>query len=560
MSEPADSLTLWGDKMSTITVYNNQECTDIAGSGFVGEYTKVRGAALGSRQTYDTHTINEKSVGFWQLINYGRSSVTAFSEATTIPINITPTAERQYLYFTPKARIAFYCYGSSHNFTFTTYAFQMDFGSGFENVTTWEESVFSSRYDIRGIAFRTGGQAYTDTDLPLSGGTDTFGIDLVTVDNQGREQVDRCVMGLTNSSFFLEPAETPPYKPKTGNKRKGGTGTGYYPNNPIPALPTGAINSAFSAVLGTGNGLTYYKLTGDCLEKITEFLYDCGLTLKFRNSQFRDCIASLIFIPYNVSADVVNSKQIIYLANRPITPNSACDFITNPLKEINFGSVDLMAENIGYKNYADIIHTSATLYLPCFGAVNIDMSAIANGRLLLRGVIDVRNGNILYRVETQSMDDETPVLYGQYNGNCGIPVPIGGTNSNPTILGAISSIGTVGVGVASGNPLQIISGLSGLAQQTAPDIDTSGAMQPACAALGTPSPILQIKKRVLLSPPQWGEINGKPSAGENTEEQHTVADYSGFLQCAWCDVSGIAGATEDEKAEIERLLKEGVFL
>lgn len=546
--------------MGTITVYSNPECTDIAGSGFVGEYTKVRGAAIGSRQTYGSHNIDGETVGFWQIINYGRSSVTAFSESTTIPINITPTAERQYLYFTPKARIAFYCYGTSHNYTFTTYAFQMDYGNGFENIATWEESVFSNKYDIVGIGFRTGGQAYTDTDLPLSGGIDTFGIDLVSKDNQGRTTIDRCVMGVTNSTYFLAQPDTPPYKPPTGNKRKGGTGAGYYPNNPIPALPTGAINSAFSAVLGRGNGLTYYKMTGDCLEKLTEFLYDCGLVLKFRNTQYRDAVASVIFIPYNVQADVINTKRTIYLANTTITPNDSCDIITQPLKEINFGEIDLMANNIGYKSFADIMHTSATLYLPAFGAVNIDMSAIANGRIILRGVIDCRNGNIVYRVETQSADDETPVLYGHYAGNCGIPVPIGGANSSVSILGAISSIGTVASGIATGNAMQIVNGISGAANMAMPDIDTSGAMQPQGAGIGTPVPVLQIKKRVLLSPPKWGEINGKPSAGENEETKYTVSDFSGFLQCAFADVSGISGATDVEKAEIERLLIQGVYL
>lgn len=546
--------------MATITVYNNQECTDIAGSGFVGQYVKVKGSSIGARQTGATHTIDGESVYFWQIINYGNSTVNAFSDATTIPLNITATAEKQYLYFTQKARVCFYCYGTSHNYTFTTYAFQMDFGNGFENISTWEEETYPNKYEIVGIGFRTGGQAYTEQNVPLSGGIDTFGIDLVSKDNQGRTTINRCVMGVTNSTYFLAQPETPPYKPPTGNKRKGGTGTGYYPNNPIPALPTGAINSAFSAVLGRGNGLTYYKMTGDCLEKLTEFLYDCGLVLKFRNTQYRDAVASVIFIPYNVKADVINTKRTIYLANTTITPNDSCDIITQPLKEINFGEIDLMANNIGYKSFADIMHTSATLYLPAFGAVNIDMSAIANGRIILRGVIDCRNGNIVYRVETQGADDETPVLYGHYAGNCGLPVPIGGANSSVSILGAISSIGTVASGIATGNAMQVVNGISGAANMAMPDIDTSGAMQPQGAGIGTPVPVLQIKKRVLLSPPKWGEINGIPSAGENDETKYTVSDFSGFLQCAFADVSGINGATDVEKAEIERLLIQGVYL
>ena len=383
-------------------------------------------------------------------------------------------------------------------------------------------------------------------------------------DNQGREETQRCLNAVAPFEKWFSETPPTPYTPDTGTTRRGGTGPGYYPNSVIPALPTGAINSAFSSVLGTGNGLTYYKLTGNSLVEITEFLYDTTLNLKFRNSQYRDAVASVIWIPYNVQADVTNSLGIVYLANKSITVSGGCDFVTTPLKEIDFGEVNLTAGNIGFKGYADYIHTTATLYLPCFGAVNIDMATIANGILHLRGVIDVRNGNILYRLETQGELDDTPVLYGQYNGNCGIPVPIGGANASPSILGAISSIGTIGVGVASGNPLNIVGGISSLASQTAPDIDTAGAMQPACAALGTPVPILQIKKHVLSAPPDFAAITGIPADGSTdgvyNPDVKTLGDYSGYFQAAECDVSGIAGATESEKAEIEMLLKSGVFL
>ena len=545
--------------MPAITLYKNQECTEIAGSGFVGEYRYIYGVTPFVRTSFGTHTVDDESVSFTQLCRYDRSTVKQFPEASMIPLTPTATAVKQYLYFTPRCRLCFYCYGSSHSYTFETYAYEMDFGSGFQTVTEVATETYANKYDILGIEFHTCNTAEFDDDTPVSGRL-FMGIDLVSTNNQGQKQYDRCVTALSRYDVYLKNDEETQYKPATGNSRKGGTGSGYYPNSVLPALPTAAINDAFASVLGTGNGLTYYKLTGDCLSKITEFLYDCGLSLKYRNSQYRDAIASLIFIPYNVSADVTNTLQIIYLANKPVYPDSSCDYIKRPLREIDFGEVNLTAANIGFKSFADFIHTTATLYLPCFGAVNIDMSALANGRIILRGVIDVRNGNILYRVETQGADDETPVLYGQYNGNCGIPLPVGGANASPNILGAISSIGTVGVGIATGNPLNIIGGISGLAAQTAPDIDTSGAMQPQCAAFGTPVPVLQIKKRILLSPPKWGEINGIPSAGANDEAKYTVGSYTGFLQAAWCDVEGISGATAEEKEEIENLLKGGVFV
>ena len=120
--------------------------------------------------------------------------------------------------------------------------------------------------------------------------------------------------------------------------------------------------------------------------------------------------------------------------------------------------------------------------------------------------------------------------------------------------------GTVATGVATGNPLSIVGGVSALANQTAPTIDKSGALQPAAAAYGTPVPVLQIQKKIMLAPPEWGEINGFLSAGTDEAETNHVSDFSGFFRAASCDVSGISGATESEKLEIQNLLLSGVYL
>ena len=544
--------------MSTITIYSDETCTVAIGSGFVGEYVRIAGRQPTINTYSQTRTIDEKTVVFHQIQQFLDSTTRVTDEPTIFEIHPTETKVIQEFYFTPNCRYRFYLWGTAHNLIFESAGFQTRFtdSGNFENVTQIASNQYSF-YDIAGLMFRTGKNAHYDGNTILG---DFFGIDVIAIDGQGHNVPYRCMHACSPWDLVRRDGEYKPYKPATGNRVKSGTGTGYYPNNPIPALPTNAINAAFASVLGTGNGLTYYRLDGDCLEKITEFLYDTTLTLKFRNSAFRDCIASVVYIPYNVTADVTNTLRTIYLANKPIYPQSACDFIKRPLREIDFGIIDLTAANVGYKTFADVTQTTATLYLPAYGAVNIDLSSFAGGILHLRGVIDVRNGNILYRLESQADLDETPVLYGQYTGNCGIPVPIGGANASPTILGAIASIGTVATGVATGNPLSVVGGISSFAQQTAPTVDKSGAMQPAAAGYGTPVPILQIQKHIMLAPPKFTELRGKLSAGMDNETQYKLSDFTGFFQAAAVDVSGINGATDSEKAEIESILKGGVYL
>lgn len=543
-----------------LTVYRDESCTDILGSGIVGEYRALIYTAIGTDRN-GTITLDGKQYPVRQIWRYNASTVTPESEPTKIQMDDIHDGSYHYLYLTPDLRIVYRMNRNSiHDYYMYLLSaqYRVD-GGAWTALTQSSESPVSQMYAPPEISFRTAETAQNASQTYKN----YLCIDVTYKDRTGQSTITRrAEFGFSNFDLLYQNGyESGKYKPKTGNTTKrAGTGTGRYPNNRVPALPTASINAAFSAILGRGDGLTYYRLDGDCMQTITEFLYDTTLTLKFRNSQFRDAIASLVFIPFNVTANVINTLRTIYLANKPLYPNSACDIITEPLREIDFGVIDLSAADIGYKTFADYTQTTATLYLPCYGAVNIAMQNIANGLLFLTAVLDVRNGNILYRLETQGQDDETPVLYGQYTGNCGLPVPVGGANANSTVLGAIASIGTVATGVATGNPLSIIGGVSSLAQQTAPTIDKSGAMQPQAAAIGTPVPVLQIAKHIMLQPPKWGEINGYPSAGMDTDEQYKLSEYTGYFQAAYCDVSGIDGATDDEKQEIEQLLKGGVFL
>lgn len=548
----------WGDYVATITVYSDAECTLIVGSGLIGAYREIIGVSGRINTFRKTKTIDGKQVDIWALYRFSESTVEQ-GDILTLPITPTQTQTNQYLYFSPVARLVFQWFRNGTQWAFGRAYFEYDFGSGFETWGGYSDNLIGTGEPI-GLRFRAGSIARYDNVTINS--KNYFGIDVIYKQQGGTGEVPyRAYVVISESDYFFTNPDSKPYKPKTGNTTKrAGTGTGYYPNNRVPALPTNAINAAFASVLGVGNGLTYYKLTGDCLSAITEFLYDTTLTLKFRNSEYRDAIASMVFIPYNVQADRINTKRTIYLANRGIYPNDSCDFITTPLREIDFGEINLTAETVGYKTFADFTFTTATLYLPCYGAVNLDMHSIANGILHLRAVIDVRNGNILYRLETQSGVDDLPVLYGQYSGNCGIPVPVGGANAGATLLGAVSSIGTVATGIATGNPLSIVGGVSALAQQTAPTIDKSGALQPAAAAYGTPVPVLQIMKKIMLAPPEWGTVNGFLSGGKDGETEYTLSNFTGYFRAVACDVSGIDGATEQEKQQIKNLLESGVYL
>ena len=64
----------------------------------------------------------------------------------------------------------------------------------------------------------------------------------------------------------------------------------------------------------------------------------------------------------------------------------------------------------------------------------------------------------------------------------------------------------------------------------------------------------------MLAPPEWGTVNGFLSGGKDGETEYTLSDFTGYFRAAACDVSGIDGATEQEKQQIKNLLESGVYL
>lgn len=570
--------------MSAISLYSNQSCTETYAIVNAGEYALFKGFNRAEDNT-GTYEIDDKSITLAVAYYMLGSRLEDFPAPTDFTLPMTDSLQDQigYIYFTPNFRLAYkYINGdtvATRKFGIGGYSYDFGDGSGFHQLTTTPLGFdLQTTYIVAGKEPLKIIMATSDTAVIERGGvpytltqSQFISFNVTMIDYTGSEWTYVGWAGISNFDDLTVNKEAKPYKPKTGNRHRGGTGTGYYPNSEIPAMPTNAINNAFASILGRGNGLTYYQMDGDCLEKVTEILYNNGIVSTIRGDAYRDAVASIIFVPIQVpsSHKVTNSLQTIYLANITATPNSSCDFIVKPLVEIDFGEIDLRAENIGFGNYGDYVYTNAVLYLPCFGNVDVDMSTISRGILHVRGVIDVRNGDIVYRVETRADEDETYVLLGHYNGNCGLVVPIGGSNAQIDVIGALTGVGMTIGGAVSGNiPVTLAGALKATGSVLSyKQVSSSGAMRPAGACLSTPVPILQIQKHILLSPINWTKLNGDASAGNDILDDvdvgsavQSLSDFSGFVRCSQVNISGVTRLNQSEKDELVNLLREGVFV
>lgn len=555
--------------MSTITLYRDEQCKDAIGSGFVGEYRTIYGHTPDITQTMTTITFpdDEAATEVYYLRFFYYSTINDKSEASEFNLDTTEDSSHyDYAYFSSVFRLKYKIEKQGEHQFFCEFGrFEYNDNGTWKGIGSAGVGTINNAYDPPTISFRTlkKGAKYRIGTYPHYADSEInsenfLGVDVTYIPiGQSAKATTRCLVAVSRTDKLLTEPEPEPYVPKGGRVKRGGTGTGYYPNSRIPALPVAAINAAFSEVLGTGNGLTYYKLTGTAFKDLTSFLY--GNTKNIE--KYRDCLVSAIFVPVSVST-TANPLNLIYLGNKSIAvSDGSANYVTQPIQEIDFGKINFTDYKVGYKNFADITNTRATLYLPCYGAVNIDMKNLSGGIMTLHAAVDVRNGNIFYRVETQTSEDDVPVLYGQYNGNCGIPVPVGGSTSNPDLIGMTSSIGSVAVGLASGNPVAFASGALSAARTCTPSIDKSGALQPLGAAFSTPVPILEIEMQRMVKPYGFDELAGLPSVGSNEEANSTVKTFvgKGYFECILIHAD-IPNATDAEKEEIERLFKEGVIL
>lgn len=337
------------------------------------------------------------------------------------------------------------------------------------------------------------------------------------------------------------------YTPTTGNVTRGGTGTGYYPHN----IPEGANfaqmvterNNALENTMGTGKGLSWYKMTQTGFAGSLAFAYGHDTLL---GSVSADKRISAYVGAYMLPVSVTGTNSPFWLADDARNFGSNCQIISTRLVYDDCGTIDL--SNYGWDDYNDFENTRATLFLPFVGTVNIDMNAIARGTINVKYIVDVCNGNIAFWVYTNSMQSMGTVLYGVYTGNCAVEIPTAGTYKG-NVLDKIINAGT---SIASGD----YAGIARVAVDAITDVhvNKSGGIDTNSASISRYQPRLDIEKKEILRTAQYAETTGIPAF-----TYQNLNSLNGYVEILAVDLSGISGEQID-KSELEALLKEGVWI
>ena len=299
---------------------------------------------------------------------------------------------------------------------------------------------------------------------------------------------------------------------------------------------------------------TIWNPTQDQLNNLATFLW---------STDFVDLIKKVLQSPMDA---------MISLALFPITPESDGTHVIN-LGYVPSGVSALRVSNQfqtfqtsglviphKYNSYLDYSpYTTAEIYLPFIGFKSLNINDVMGKTVSVNYNIDMLSGTCtaIVKVDGNSMYS--------YSGNMALFLPLSAGNwarMMTSIFGAVGGVASIGAGVAGvmsgsallGSTATAVSGARTLGNLESNSVSRSGKISGNAGILGDYQPFIIITR----------PINDKPSTynsniGQTYNKSVQLGTLSGFTIVDEAHIEGMS-ATETEKKEIERLLKEGVIL
>lgn len=342
----------------------------------------------------------------------------------------------------------------------------------------------------------------------------------------------------------------------------GGSNGGQSPSIPIPTV----FPPFFDGVSQYGGLYTVYAPTQQQLYDFGDFLWvkwtDASLP-KIINNPF-DGVISLHEI--YATPGITGSKEI---TSGFLKSNVTAATVGDRYTEIDCGTV-IVPEN--YQNYLDYSpYSKVYCFLPFIGLVQLNSDDIVGHAVNITYKVDSYSGAcvaIITVAQSNGDDENYSVAMYQFEGNCAVQLPIsGGSQASLTAglwLAGSSAVGSIVNGVASmvgsHNVMNLLEGVSGAISDVSAtlltrksDVQHSGNMAGNFGAMAGKKPYLIVKFPRQVPAPNYNMDYGYPA-----HRRVTIGQCTGYLRVREVNIIS-ATATDDEKAKIEQLLKEGVY-
>ena len=320
----------------------------------------------------------------------------------------------------------------------------------------------------------------------------------------------------------------------------GGGGGSYGGRNDVithPSLPSlGAVASGLASI---------YAPTSAQMQAIASWLW---------SNDFFDNIIKNFSDPF---------QNIIGLYVSPVVPGSVSSnfHIGNVDSELtankvsaNYGSRNCGSVTVPkyYNSFADYDnYRSFKIFLPYYGIVDLSTDDFVGGSINVNYNIDYFSGAATITIET-NRSGAAHVLH-QYATNIYTPIPFSGVNMTQFYCQQMNSAANLITAGMGNNPTGMVSGITGLISAH-PTYGGSRSIGSTGGFMGIQIPYLIECRSVRDMPKQYNHQNGIP-----LNQLRGVGSTHGYTEFETIHLSGVH-ATEAERDEIERILKEGVIL
>lgn len=331
-----------------------------------------------------------------------------------------------------------------------------------------------------------------------------------------------------------------PYDPGNISESGGGDGDFIGTNYPVDfsTVPTlSATDSGF---------ITLFNPSLAQLQALATYLWSSFPLDIFKKlfSNPMDCILGLSIVPINVPSGGTREVKVGNVGTGINMTTASTQYVT-----VNCGSINLHEYWGAYLDYSP--YTKLEIYLPYIGTHALNIDDCMGKTLEVQYMVDILSGACICEIKCGNH-----VLYN-FIGQCASVIPITGQDFSNVVNGIINIAGSIGSMVATGGataPLAVPNMVGTVANSFKPEIEKSGSCSGTAGLMGIQKPYLILTRPKQCKPAEQNTFTGYPSYITSR-----LSTLSGYTKVHTIHLDNV-DATEQEKAEIESLLKSGVII
>ena len=274
------------------------------------------------------------------------------------------------------------------------------------------------------------------------------------------------------------------------------------------------------------------------------------ITSKMTGSKPTDFIVSMKVYPSNVPI-YTESTSLINLGFWQSA--EAYNIVKDRYTTFDCGTINLKKY---YGNYLDY-NSTVSIYLPFIGTRQLNVNEVMGGSINPIYYIDLLTGDCVVQIYITNTIDKTQlkgVLY-QFNGNIGIEIPV---NSNAYSNSYISTAFSCAAGLSAIYAPESSIGMAMLSNTAnefvrSQGVQKSGSITSNSGILSVLTPYLVIERPIWVKAKNYDKLHGY-----RNELYKNLSNLEGYAVIKDIKLN-IKNALKEEKEEIERLLKSGVY-